>query len=246
MKRFAKQTFSSYTINVFILFATACLMSMKPENKKMEPIETKEIVPGIYSIKDTFVNLFIIRDGDSYVVIDAGSNQKVIAQEMKSLKINPDKVEAILLTHTHPDHIAAIGLFKNAHIYLSANELETVDGLKPDKLKLGKETYKNEFSFVKHQQIIRFKAISIQVISTPGHTPGSTSYLLNRNYLFVGDAFSLNNGKVDKPNEIYTKDMKIAIESFENINNLPLAEFIFTAHTGYTNDYKNAVKTELK
>jgi hypothetical protein len=40
--------------------------------------------------------------------------------------------------------------------------------------------------------------------------------------------------------------METAIKSFSKIKNLPGTEYIFTGHTGYTNDYKNAVNTELK
>lgn len=72
------------------------------------------------------------------------------------------------------------------------------------------------------------------------------SYLINDKYLFVGDAFGLEKGKITKPNSFFTKDMDTAVKSFDKINNLPEAEYIFTAHTGYTADYKNAVNTELK
>ena len=71
-------------------------------------------------------------------------------------------------------------------------------------------------------------------------------YLLNNKYLFVGDAFGLNNGKVTKPNDFFSKDMKMAIKSFQKISNLPTVEFIFTAHNGYSADYKNAVNTTFE
>lgn len=80
---------------------------------------------------------------------------------------------------------------------------------------------------------------------TPGHTLGSMSYLVNDTCLFVGDAFGLKNGKVDTPNKFFSSDMKTAILSFDKISNLSDVEYIFTAHNGYTNNYKNAVNTRL-
>jgi len=231
---------------VVLLLASISVIKLQAQTPKMEPTETKEIVKGIYSIKDSFVNLFILQDGDGYIVVDAGTNIGAITQELEKLKINPDKVTALFLTHSHPDHVAAVALFKKATIYLSNTELPAVASEKPLYLTLNKTEYKNKYVLLNDQQVVRTKSLSVKAIQTPGHTPGSISYLVNDKYLFVGDAFSLVNGKVAKPNEGYTKDMKSAIASFDKINKLPKAEYIFTAHTGYSADYKNAVSTELK
>ena len=67
-------------------------------------------------------------------------------------------------------------------------------------------------------------------------------YLVNDKYLFVGDALSIKDGKIGKFNEFFNMDHKMAIKSIVNITKLPEAEYIFSAHYGYTNDYKNAVK----
>jgi hypothetical protein len=45
---------------------------------------------------------------------------------------------------------------------------------------------------------------------------------------------------------MFTNDMPTAIRSFEKIKNLPEVAYIFTGHTGYTDNYKDAVNTELK
>jgi len=105
---------------------------------------------------------------------------------------------------------------------------------------------RKDYTLLDDGQKVLIGKLLISCISTPGHTPGSMSYLLNDTYLFVGDAFGFKDGKVDKPNSFFSKDMPLAIKSFQKINNLPAAEYIFTAHGGYTADYKHAVKTELK
>jgi len=222
------------------------VLKMKTEMKKMKIMETTEVAPNVFSIKDSFVNMFLLKDSDNYVTIDAGNDVEVIKTELKKLNVNPDKVIAVMLTHTDGDHTAALRLFKNAKIYLSGQEEQMINGTTSKFMGMGNKLYTKDYILFDDQQVITFGNIKIKGILTPGHTPGSMSFLVNNKYLFVGDAFGLKDGKIDKPNEFFSKDMKTAILSFQKINNLPEARYIFTAHTGYSHDYKTAVKTELK
>jgi len=43
---------------------------------------------------------------------------------------------------------------------------------------------------------------------------------------------------------LITMDVKCAVKSQEIIRHIPTAEYIFTGHYGYTNDYKTAVKDD--
>ena len=238
-----KKTLKRILIGTGVLVAILAIVTggfmvkMKSELKKMNVLETKEVVHNIYSIKDSFVNMFLIRDTDSYVAIDAGNDVKVIRDNLKVLNINPDKVAAVLLTHTDGDHTGALRLFRNARIYLSKNEEQMINGKKTKLL-----FFHNRLST---KEYILLGGVSIKAIMTPGHTLGSMSYLVNDTCLFVGDAFGLKNGKVDTPNKFFSSDMKTAILSFDKISNLSDVEYIFTAHNGYTNNYKNAVNTRL-
>ena len=55
-------------------------------------------------------------------------DKKVILAELEKLNINPDKVVAVLLTHTDMDHVAGLPLFKNAKIYLAREEVKMLNG----------------------------------------------------------------------------------------------------------------------
>jgi glyoxylase-like metal-dependent hydrolase (beta-lactamase superfamily II) len=170
----------------------------------------------------------------------------VIKEELNKLNINTAKVVAVFLTHTDGDHVAALSLFKNATVYMSKDEEQMINGKTAKMMDFHNKILVTKYTLLDDQQTITIGNLKIKGIATPGHTPGSMSYLVNDKYLFVGDAFGIKNGKVDKPNEFFSKDMKAAIKSFDKIKNLPDAEYIFTAHTGYSDNYKNAVKTELK
>jgi len=221
---------------------------MKSEINKMHVTETKEVVHNIFAIKDSYVNMFIIKDGDSYVAVDAGADIQVIRRELAKLNIDSAKVIAVFLTHGDGDHTAAIPLFKNASVLLSRQEEQMINGKTAKMMFFHNKIATKSYILLNDQQKLKLGNISIKTIETPGHTPGSMSYIINGKYLFVGDAFGLKDGKIDKPNKFFSMDMKSAIQSLTKIANLPDVEYIFTAHTGYSSDYKNAMKDwkELK
>jgi len=247
MNKTFKQILNGITIVSVSVVIVISIFSfkMKSEPETMSAVETKEVVHNVYAINDSFVNMFLVKENNNYVAIDAGNDIKVIASELKKLNIDPEKVIAVMLTHSDGDHVGALKLFKNAKIYLSKEEEQMINGKTARMLNRYNKIDTKSYALVDDQQTIQIGKIRIKGILTPGHTPGSMSYLVNDTYLFVGDAFGLKDGKVDKPNKVYTNDMKTAIQSLDKISNLPHAEYIFTAHTGYTGNYKNAIKTIL-
>ena len=233
-------------IGILVLTAVGFGLKMKSEVKNMHVIDTKEVVSNVFAVKNGFVNMFLVKDSDNYIAIDAGADDKVIKEELKKLNIDTAKVVAVFLTHGDGDHTAALSTFSNAKIYLSRDEEQMINGKTAKMMFMHNHISRNDYTLLDDGQRITISKTVITCIATPGHTPGSMSYLINDKFLFVGDAFGLKDGKVDKPNSFFSKDMPLAIKSFQKINNLPAAEYIFTAHTGFTADYKNAVKTELK
>jgi glyoxylase-like metal-dependent hydrolase (beta-lactamase superfamily II) len=232
-------------VTVFVLlglYIGIYLVRAKSEMKKLVPVETKEVVNNIFSIKDTFVNLYLIKDSTQYIAIDAGNDLNAVSGELKKLNIDPEKIIALFLTHTDGDHVAAIKLFKNAKVYLSRPEEQLLNGKKWRFLFFGNKIDTKVYSLIDDQQIITIGNTKIKGILTPGHTPGSMCFLVNDKYLFTGDALSLKNGKIDRFNELFNVDSKMGFESMAKITGIQGVEYIFTAHHGYTDDYKSAVK----
>ena len=243
MKKILKRVLIGISVVIIVtaFFSVRYLIKFKSEIKKMTPIETEKIVDNIFSIHDSFVNLFLIRDSDHYIAIDAGNNLETVSAELQKLNIAPDKITAVLLTHTHRDHVAAIKLFKKAKVYLSMQEEQMINGEKSVFLWFGNKIDTKVYSLINDNQVFNIGNIKIKGILTPGHTPGSMSYLINDKYLFVGDALSIKAGKVDGFNDYFNMDTKTAIKSIGTITQIPEVEYIFSAHYGYSNDYKNAV-----
>lgn len=233
-------------IVILILIAVGFGLKMKSEVKNMHVIETQEVVSNIYSVKDGFVNMFLVKDSDNYIAIDAGADVKTIRKELIMLKIDTAKIEAVLLTHGDGDHTAALSVFKNATVYMAREEEQMINGKTAKMMFFHNKLSRKDYTLLEDGQNLIIGKTHILCILTPGHTPGSMSYLIDNKYLFVGDAFGLKDGKIDKANSFFSKDLKLAVKSFKKIKNLPNVEFIFTAHNGFTNDYKNAVMTDLK
>jgi hydroxyacylglutathione hydrolase len=227
---------------LIVLSFIAYSVKAKSEVKVMTPAETKQITDNVFSLKDSFVNLFLVKDSDTYVAIDAGNNPDAVSSEMKKLNINPARVIAILLTHTDGDHVAAIKLFKNGKVYLSRQEAGLINGTKSRFLFFGNNIATKEYSTLEDQQIFNIGNIKIQGYLTPGHTPGSMSYLINDEYLFTGDLLSLRAGRIGGFNKFFNMDTETSLNAIQKITGIPVTRYIFTAHYGYCDDYRKAIE----
>ncbi len=114
------------------------------------------------------------------------------------------RVVGALVTHYHPDHVGGtMGAFEvpggvaelvgKADARIHVNKIEA-DGLK-------KITGLAESDLVRHEagDLVEVGDVSIQLIHTPGHTPGSQCFLV-RNKLVAGDTLFVDAcGRVDLP-----------------------------------------------
>jgi len=250
MKKTVKRILIGLSIGLLILLLVVSMFNIKSETDKikfnsetdkMTPLETQEIVEGVYSIKDSYVNLFLIKSGDKYIAIDAGNNLESVKQEMEKLNVDHQKVVAVFLTHSHADHVGALELFKNATIYISREEEQMINR-QTSRFSIFKNKLNYDYELVEDNQIINISDLKIKGILTPGHTPGSMCYLINDKYLFTGDTMSLKSGNVDVFNDFFNMDTKTQRKSLKKLTGFPEVKYIFTAHYGFTDNYKKALK----
>ncbi|MFD2829681.1 MBL fold metallo-hydrolase [Corticicoccus populi] len=143
------------------------------------------------------INCFVIERENDLVVIDMGL--KNFNKEIVKLQRSTGKnVSMLLLTHAHSDHVNGTNTFrkyfKNAEIGISKRESYLLNG----DMRLLKDESQNKIRGGFSRGIIHTDFTfeegdvfdSIQVINTPGHTPGSVSFYLPANRsIIVGDAF---------------------------------------------------------
>ena len=53
-------------------------------------------------------NCYVIRGGDTFVLVDAGISGKQIRERLSAIGLEPFRLSAILLTHSHSDHVKGL------------------------------------------------------------------------------------------------------------------------------------------
>lgn len=137
------------------------------------------------------------------IVIDPGDEALKVLKRLSAHGLKP---KAILITHTHLDHVGGnheVREKTGARVMLHEQDLPLYDNLAMQAQMIGLDTpVRGKVDEHIHQGDVIFfggKGDSIEVLHTPGHTPGSCSFFLqSRNLLFSGDTlFSGSIGRTD-------------------------------------------------
>ncbi len=125
------------------------------------------------------------------LVIDPGYEPEIILSYLSEKGLT---IQAILLTHGHFDHVGAVrelAAQTDCRVYLNPKDLAM-----PPMLTAGPLYYTNSYG---EGDQLDIAGISLQVLETPGHTPGSVC-LITDNNLFSGDTlFCGSCGRTDLP-----------------------------------------------
>lgn len=84
-------------------------------------------------------NSLFVENNDTKILIDSGVSGKKVVEALESININPEEIDAILVTHEHTDHIQSVGtLSKKYNIPVYANK-NTWNNLPKEMSKISKE-----------------------------------------------------------------------------------------------------------
>lgn len=158
-----------------------------------------------------FVNAFLMRAGDGFILIDTGIAQKWSHLETELVRAGclPDKLRLVIVTHGDFDHAgncAELQRKYGAKIAMHPGDLDMVRTGEPPKRKVkgvvgrmliwvggkmvkGFVTFKPDI-LLEDGQVISGYGLTARVIHTPGHTKGSIALLTDDGRLFVGDTLS--------------------------------------------------------
>ena len=149
-------------------------------------------------------NTYLVWNADSQnaVLIDAGMGTQM---DLDFLKSEGLELDAILITHAHPDHIAGaadLAEATGADVYLHEIEIQALEMMPQAMLAmLGIEDLRKptDMKPLAGGQTLELAGREIKVLHTPGHSPGSTSFLID-GALFDGDlVFRGSIGRTDFP-----------------------------------------------
>ena len=172
-----------------------------------------EIIPGIHAVPGTRISRIYLIEDDELTLVDTGMpwSARRVFKYITSIGRQPGELRRILMTHRHPDHTGgaqAIRLRSKAQIV--AHHDDTVHR-RPDTHTLSYAgvfaslnlpiPYLNQtlVDCLSYENEVIPAAGGIRVLHTPGHTPGSVCYLLERDgLLFSGDTIFSEYGRVSR------------------------------------------------
>ena len=160
----------------------------------------------------------------SYVVIS--QNDAIVIDPLypaekylEIVKQEGAKITHIIDTHQHADHVS------------SAQQLSDLSGAPMYESKL--EKWDRQTSFLEDGQVVSFGASKLRVIHTPGHTPGSLSYVVDEKYVFTGDILFVES--IGRP-DLRDNAEVFALELYDSLHNkllkLPSDTIVFPTHHG--------------
>ncbi len=182
-------------------------------------------------------NCFIFWDDETKqaIVVDPGDDAPVLLGQIEEEGL---AVQAILLTHTHFDHVGAVAPVARATgapVYCPVLEKQVLQdimayvpwpGFGPF------ESWDPEHT-VQGGELLQLAGFDIEVVFTPGHSPGHVTYVIpSAGAMFSGDVlFQSSIGRTDLPGG----DHQVLLQSIATLlGSYPDDTQVFPGHMGVT------------
>ncbi len=198
-----------------------------------------EIIPHVYQITLRAINIILIAEAE-LTLIDTGflGSARRIVSFIRRLGRSPEEISLIIITHNHLDHaggLAELKQFTPAKVALHKADISDDESRLPPPTIAGKLLRIPPLSRLKPLIYIQPNQVDIQVeggevfsplgglevIHTPGHTPGSISLFSHKKRLLVvGDALNKLYRNIQLPPKMVSTDLAQAVDSVKRIARL--------------------------
>ncbi|MHB1560338.1 MAG: MBL fold metallo-hydrolase [Isosphaeraceae bacterium] len=220
------------------------------------------VVPGVWMLGGLSPSAaYVVDTGDGLILFDSGleADAGPLRAQMAELGLDWRRIRAIFLTHAHGDHTGgaeALRAETGAKVHAGAGDAGVLKDGKPREAFFstfamhGWTTHPTTIDVPLHGgETFDIGDTRIEAIATPGHTPGSTCYLVERRgvrALFSGDVIMMLRGddrprnELDKPLGTYSAylppcyrgEARKSLESLRVLRRLPVPDLVLPGHPG--------------
>lgn len=177
------------------------------------------------------VSAYVLARGDEVSIVDTGRSGDTpqIEEALATLGADWSNVGSVILTHLHNDHVGGLPgileLSENATVHAGRADAEAIDAEREvQALDDGDEIF------------------GLQVIATPGHTPGHIAVLdPTAGLLVAGDALNESGGMVLGPNPSFSSDIAEANASVQRLAERSFETVVFGHGNPIEGDASDAV-----
>ena len=207
-----------------------------------KPEDTGILCDGISAIREYDVNLWLYTKNGRTIAFDTGHiNYDNIDSEFEKIKINPDEIEHLFLTHLDVDHAGGIditgrNIFPNAHVYMGADEEKYMTReIRRKAIFHNCVKIADGWTPIKDISIFKFDGIKVEAIPVLGHTVGHTVYIVDDKILISGDCLAINENGGYAFFNFFNQDSKKNKESLvklrDRLKDYDL-KYVCTGHSG--------------
>jgi glyoxylase-like metal-dependent hydrolase (beta-lactamase superfamily II) len=224
-----------------------------------------EIIPNVYQITLRLVNIMLIAEKE-LTLIDTGfrGSTPYVIRFIRRLGRSPEEITLIILTHNHLDHVGGLAELKKysrAKVVLHKADVTTDESQLPYPGAVKKLLHVSPFSSLKSLVYVTPSEVDIQVeggeifsplgglevIPTPGHTPGSISlFSPQKRLLIVGDALNNRHRDIRLPQKMVSTDLTQPLDSVKRIAQLDFDILCFGHGKPITKDASAKVRQWLR
>lgn len=193
-----------------------------------------KITDNVYALEATRGSYAYIILGKEIILVDTGQmwQGKGILKELSDMNIKLEDIKHIVLTHHDLDHIGNCAMLQRltkAKLWAASEDIPYIKGSKdrPGIKKLFSRVFKVEKPDNVQAYNKNTKIDDIEIIPSPGHTPGHVC-ILYKDVLFAGDLVDSRKGKL-RPYPNMNWDEELLMKSIKNIWQIPF-KWVCPAH----------------
>jgi len=205
-------------------------------------------VEGLHAVRLIGANAFLIDDGE-LTLVDAGhrGSIRLLRGYVAQIGRKMSDITRIVCTHGHPDHIGGVREMttrNDAEVLMHPADIaglnvtlrEAWNARDRGKL-IAWFTRGPHAATPLHDGEVLPVFGGLQVIHTPGHTPGTVClYAPRHRILFTGDVLQVRKGKVSFAHRYFSSDYEMACASVERLTEYDVQTIAFAHYPAWTDD----------